>query len=1064
LNRTARRVHLRRRWRRVALWSFLLLCLGAGGNVYLATRPERVRALVRAGLEEIFAGEVRFADRVELVWGEGVTVHQLVLTPPPAGEQPGAPVFQVRQAILRPDFTALFFGTLRFSDLLLDAPVLEIARDSSGRWSLAPFRSLLPGDAPAAARARLIQRGRVQAGSIHYRDATASGAPLRQDLLDVEAAFELRDPGRMEFRGTARTPHLSELAFSGSLEADGGLKLDFRASRLDLSAQLARLLDPKAQEFHRRLDLHGFVDLEGSWRFDLEAGLRPAAISGRVRNCHLQPPTFPFPLENVSGEFALEGQRLEFRELRGGVGGGEFQGRALLTLPPDWSGLESIAASATATALPLDNRLRYWLPERLVPQFDRLSCQGRLGLRFEIDSKRAPPRWDEAALEIRIEDVEWLHREFPYPFRSTAGALRVERGAFRFTEPLVASRGDTSLRLAGEGELAPGGRVALDAEIERVPLDDALRNALPASALVKWDLLRPSGELGVRATLRRDRPGAAPEFRAVASLDGVRMRAEHFPYEVEDLSGDLVFDFMEGTVRVERLSGRHGSVELSASGVLETGDEESFQGEVSASELDLDADLRNALPDSFREILEAFRLTGKVGARVEVAVRPQRGLTVDARLRVLGCQAQFTQFPYPLSLRSGEIRVRQDANVVFEGLEFDDGAGLKGSIAGSLERIGAESLLDFRLAVAGLRCDERLQAALPDPLAQLSRGLGFDGELAGDFRGTYSFSARGGGLGRAIYHAQNLRVSSGTIDFGPRLRAVEAAGELVGAKDLEGRHSFEGKVRVASARFNRLRLGSTDLLVAFGKEHAGVERARVADAVEGAIYRPSPKLLARLGPDRIQSTLQVESRPGELYGGRLEGFLYVDVGERRDFAGEYLAEGVEVARCAKDVFGIDDPDLSGHAGGRVAFQGVTGQAPSLSGGGECHVSDARLLRLPLFVGLVSLLFLKPTANPHFNKVDLRFEIREGRFWAPGPDGISIFGDSVNLLGFGSLDFDGGLDVALSPHFLSFRIPILENVLELVKKALIQIRLEGRLESPRVRLATAGGLLKMPLGE
>ena len=156
-------------------------------------------------------------------------------------------------------------------------------------------------------------------------------------------------------------------------------------------------------------------------------------------------------------------------------------------------------------------------------------------------------------------------------------------------------------------------------------------------------------------------------------------------------------------------------------------------------------------------------------------------------------------------------------------------------------------------------------------------------------------------------------------------------------------------------------------------------------------------------------------------------------------------------------------DLAGLARGVIAFDGVTGDVRSLSGAGEGHIEEAKLVDLPLFVSLIGLLFLKPSANPHFNKVAIRFEISGGKFRSPGPDGIKISGDTVHLLGSGDLDFEGNLDISLTPHFLSFRIPILDHIFDLLKKTFVRIAVKGKLEKPNVRLVSGAGLLRIPIG-
>jgi hypothetical protein len=60
-----------------------------------------------------------------------------------------------------------------------------------------------------------------------------------------------------------------------------------------------------------------------------------------------------------------------------------------------------------------------------------------------------------------------------------------------------------------------------------------------------------------------------------------------------------------------------------------------------------------------------------------------------------------------------------------------------------------------------------------------------------------------------------------------------------------------------------------------------------------------------------------------------------------------------------------------------------------------------------------------------------------------------------------MDFEGGLDLSLRPQFLRRRIPLLDQVLDLIKRALVQVHIEGSLERPEVKLGTAG--IRVPVG-
>lgn len=61
-----------------------------------------------------------------------------------------------------------------------------------------------------------------------------------------------------------------------------------------------------------------------------------------------------------------------------------------------------------------------------------------------------------------------------------------------------------------------------------------------------------------------------------------------------------------------------------------------------------------------------------------------------------------------------------------------------------------------------------------------------------------------------------------------------------------------------------------------------------------------------------------------------------------------------------------------------------------------------------------------------------------------------------------MDFDGKLNIALSPQFIRLRIPIIHQVLGVLKKGLAQIWVIGDIAHPDVRFATMIGIIQVPI--
>ena len=116
-----------------------------------------------------------------------------------------------------------------------------------------------------------------------------------------------------------------------------------------------------------------------------------------------------------------------------------------------------------------------------------------------------------------------------------------------------------------------------------------------------------------------------------------------------------------------------------------------------------------------------------------------------------------------------------------------------------------------------------------------------------------------------------------------------------------------------------------------------------------------------------------------------------------------------------DVFGAQGTGTTGTARGKIRFQGKAGNVLSLTGKGEGNIENARLVELPLFLGILSRLFGESSGRHYFNEVALRYTIGDGKFKAGG-DGVEIRSQGLKLIGGGTMDFSGALDLALEPRF------------------------------------------------
>ena len=138
--------------------------------------------------------------------------------------------------------------------------------------------------------------------------------------------------------------------------------------------------------------------------------------------------------------------------------------------------------------------------------------------------------------------------------------------------------------------------------------------------------------------------------------------------------------------------------------------------------------------------------------------------------------------------------------------------------------------------------------------------------------------------------------------------------------------------------------------------------------------------------------------------------------------------------------------LDGTMNGTIGFTGVGTNPKNLEGNGNLVISPAALYELPVVVQIFNVLSFIPPDKTAFRQALFAFSIGGGLVHF---DHIDLVGDSINLLGRGTVNFDGNvrLDFASRMGRRSLPIPILREVISEATKGAVGVVVRGTLETP-----------------
>lgn len=148
------------------------------------------------------------------------------------------------------------------------------------------------------------------------------------------------------------------------------------------------------------------------------------------------------------------------------------------------------------------------------------------------------------------------------------------------------------------------------------------------------------------------------------------------------------------------------------------------------------------------------------------------------------------------------------------------------------------------------------------------------------------------------------------------------------------------------------------------------------------------------------------------------------------------------------------PDQSrGELDANFSLAGIIGEASARRGRGSGTIAGGKILSLPLIIPLVRVGNLELP-------VDEPLDFASAEFFVQGPlinfEQVSIFSQSVQISGFGTLEWPGmALDMRFRPRARN-RIPLITSMVEGIRDELLAAQVQGTLTSPQVEMKTLTG--------
>ncbi len=787
----------------------------------------------------------------------------------------------------------------------------------------------------------------------------------------------------------------------------------------------ARFIDRwhKVKKFFTAFDPHGLVNLELSL---LKApGPKYGVVIQRGRlvprggnaSYHL----FPYRLEDLTGlvEFTDGGVLLKGLTGRHGTGQVVINGK----IDQIWRH-SAVELDIEAADAPFNEALYRALPKRYQGIWRQFDPRGTANVRVHLKrdrgtAERAAP-W-KPDVRAHLLGVNVCFVGFPYPIEQVTGRMRVSADRIELDQ-LSGRNGPASVTISGWACPGTERNTAIDLTVEAsdVPLDEHLAQALPEDARAAFDQFRPAGRLSLCGRVFMTPGSSRVGYDMLARLNDASICYREFPYKVHNVNGTVKFTPEQATI--VDVSGRHGQATIKASGSVRLHDNQP-QAEVlvAADEVVLDDEFRNVLPDKFKAAWSLFDPAGTVSVRTQIfqigrgdhAARSHRTV-----IRALGNDMTYKNFPLPLHNVRGRIIVTDhDLQLVDVTAEYELA---RLAFGGQFNFQPPNRVGSFRLEARNMPFSDKLYNALPWRMKRVWR--------AAQPQGTFDLR-----LDQLIYRRAGQDPADWQFDGDLTLHdaQLKTGFEWTG---LEGTVSGRGQARGRGEGFGI-------------DAQLDIKRATIDD-------RKITNVSGRLVKAPASSLLSVDDLTGIIYGGLASGFSQVTFGDR----GAKYAVSVVVNDMQLDPFvnakrkgDGNQPGLEGRVSGNMFLAGTAGDPSSRRGGGEVHIHQAEMAKLPLILSVLNVADLSVEDENAFHDTAIKFYLEADRLTL---ENIALLGPGLMILGSGwvhtptqqmDLTLVAGQPQGIPP------VPFFTEILEGAARELMEVTVTGTPGRPRFRV-------------
>ena len=280
---------------------------------------------------------------------------------------------------------------------------------------------------------------------------------------------------------------------------------------------------------------------------------------------------------------------------------------------------------------------------------DLYQPQGMVDAELEMSGNLSRLSESTMAGKVHCKDVAFCYSGFEYAIEHLAGQIDFTKNSVTLNN-LSGKHGNTRLFFNGScSDFGPNLKYGIRITSDNMPLDNDLYNALKTKQKEFWSAFSPTGFAAIDLQLTQQAQ-TDNETKLAVELHGSEAVYRHFPYQLQNLTGRLLFN--GNKVIFSDVVSQVSQRKIILNGEIETRSDDKpvmYDFLIKVNDVPLDATLETALTEKQKNLYRQFSPAGLADGLIKVSSQDSGHPSVTAGLSFKNASLKLEQFPLPVS-------------------------------------------------------------------------------------------------------------------------------------------------------------------------------------------------------------------------------------------------------------------------------------------------------------------------------------------------------------------------------------------------------------------------------